>query len=142
MLSVRVPPAELNISAPPPSTPRLGNQRPWYVRSRLYATGHIKDPVPLIEKRRGLSPGGRFPHPEDGLRCGQGVTPPLKLKLITLFGLEPVSTINYRGTLLVAAYHTCPQGIPGFIRRQGIHQRFEKFDVSFSFLVLHSHSRL
>ena len=23
--------------------------------------GHIKDPVPLIEKRRGLSPGGRFP---------------------------------------------------------------------------------
>ena len=24
-------------------------------------TGHIKDPVPLIEKRRGLSPGGRFP---------------------------------------------------------------------------------
>ena len=25
------------------------------------ATGHIKDPVPLIEKRRGLSPGGRFP---------------------------------------------------------------------------------
>ena len=29
--------------------------------SRVYATGHIKDPVPLIEKRRGLSPGGRFP---------------------------------------------------------------------------------
>ena len=29
--------------------------------SLLYATGHIKDPVPLIEKRRGLSPGGRFP---------------------------------------------------------------------------------
>ena len=28
---------------------------------RVYATGHIKDPVPLIEKRRGLSPGGRFP---------------------------------------------------------------------------------
>ena len=24
-------------------------------------TGHIKDPVSLIEKRRGLSPGGRFP---------------------------------------------------------------------------------
>ena len=24
------------------------------------ATGHIKDPVPLIEERRGLSPGGRF----------------------------------------------------------------------------------
>ena len=25
------------------------------------STGHIKDPVPLIEKGRGLSPGGRFP---------------------------------------------------------------------------------
>ena len=30
--------------------------------SRVCATGHIKDPVPLIEKRRGLSSGGRFPH--------------------------------------------------------------------------------
>ena len=30
--------------------------------SRVYATsGHIQDPVPLIDKRRGLSPGGRFP---------------------------------------------------------------------------------
>ena len=29
--------------------------------SRVYATGYINDPVPLIEKRRGLSPGGRFP---------------------------------------------------------------------------------
>ena len=29
--------------------------------SRVYATGRIKDPVPLTEKRRGLSPGGRFP---------------------------------------------------------------------------------
>ena len=29
--------------------------------SRACATEHIKDPVPLIEKRRGLSPGGRFP---------------------------------------------------------------------------------
>ena len=29
--------------------------------SLVYVTGHIKDPVPLIEKRRGLSPGGRFP---------------------------------------------------------------------------------
>ena len=38
----------------PPSAPRLGNQRPWYVQPRLAATGHIKDPVPLIEKRRGL----------------------------------------------------------------------------------------
>ena len=28
---------------------------------RVCATGHIKDPVPLIEKRRGLSTGGRFP---------------------------------------------------------------------------------
>ena len=29
--------------------------------SCVYATGHIKDPVPLIGKRRGLSLGGRFP---------------------------------------------------------------------------------
>ena len=29
--------------------------------SLVYATGHIKDPVPLVEKSRGLSPGGRFP---------------------------------------------------------------------------------
>ena len=64
--------------------------------------GHIKDPVPLTAKRRGLSPGGRFPpsfihqviiitrlnklytivcsRPEDGLRCRHGVNPPLKLK--------------------------------------------------------------
>ena len=27
----------------------------------LYATGQIKDPVPLIEKSRASSPGGRFP---------------------------------------------------------------------------------
>ena len=67
--------------------------------SRACATGHIKDPVPLIAKRRGLSPGGLFPpsfihqviiitglnklynyicsRPEDGLRCRQGVNPPL-----------------------------------------------------------------
>ena len=39
-----------------PSAPRLGNQRPWYgMSSPVYATGHIKDPVSLIEKRRGLS---------------------------------------------------------------------------------------
>ena len=29
--------------------------------SLVCATGHIKGPVPLIEKSRGLSPGGRFP---------------------------------------------------------------------------------
>ena len=47
-------PRGLNISvSPPPSAPRLGNQRPWYVQPYVYATGHIKDPVPLIEKRRG-----------------------------------------------------------------------------------------
>ena len=60
MLSVRVPPAELNISAFPPVL------RDWVTKglgmsSLVYATGHIKDPVPLIAKRRGLSPGGRFP---------------------------------------------------------------------------------
>ena len=40
--------------------------RDWVIKgfgisSLVYATGHIQDPVPLIEKRRGLSPGGRFP---------------------------------------------------------------------------------
>ena len=40
--------------------------RDWEIKglgmsSLVYATGHIKDPVPLIAKRRGLSPGGRFP---------------------------------------------------------------------------------
>ena len=45
----------------PPSAPRLGNQRPWYMSSLVYSTGPIHDPVPLIERRRGLSPGGRFP---------------------------------------------------------------------------------
>ena len=59
-LSVRVPLAELNISAFPPVL------RDWVIKgpgisSRVCAAGHIKDPVPLIEKRRGLSPGGRFP---------------------------------------------------------------------------------
>ena len=78
---------ELNISAFPPVL------CDWVIKglgmsSLVYATGHIKDPVPLIEKRRGLSPGGWFPpsfihqviitglnkliacsRPEDGLRC-------------------------------------------------------------------------
>ena len=40
--------------------------RDWVIKglgmySRVYATGHITDPVPLIGRRRGLSPGGRFP---------------------------------------------------------------------------------
>ena len=40
--------------------------RDWVIKglgmsSLVYAPGHIKDPVPFIEKRRGLSPGGRFP---------------------------------------------------------------------------------
>ena len=50
----------MNISSFPPVL------RDWVTKglgmsSLVYATGHIKDPVPLIEKRRGLSPGGRFP---------------------------------------------------------------------------------
>ena len=60
MLSVPVPSAGLNISAFPPVL------RDWVIKSLgmsslVYATGHIKDPVPLIAKKRGLSPGGRFP---------------------------------------------------------------------------------
>ena len=59
MLSVRVL-AGLNMSVSPPVL------RDWVIKglgmySRVYATGHIKDPVPLIKMRRGLSPGGRFP---------------------------------------------------------------------------------
>ena len=62
-----------------------------FLNSSVYATGHIKDPVPLSEKRRGLSPGGRFhssiiqssytimcSRPEDGLICRLGVKLPLK----------------------------------------------------------------
>ena len=32
-----------------------------YMSSRVCVTGHIKDPVPHIEKSRALCPGGRFP---------------------------------------------------------------------------------
>ena len=49
-LWVRIPPGTVSFFDFPPSAPRLGNQRPWPYRA-----------VPLIEKRRGLSPGGRFP---------------------------------------------------------------------------------
>ena len=40
--------------------------RDWVMKglgmsSLVYATGDIKDSVPLIDKRRGLSPGGRVP---------------------------------------------------------------------------------
>ena len=47
--------AEIRGGAPSPLNP------PIYVSSRVCATGHIKDPVPLIEKRRGLPPGGQSP---------------------------------------------------------------------------------
>ena len=85
--------------------------------SLVYVTGHIKDPVPLIAKRRGLSPGGRFPPsfihqvilitglnklrytivcscPEDGLRCRQGVKPSLKLKKKTVITWTPYSCVT------------------------------------------------
>ena len=45
----------------PPSAPRDWVIKGLGMSSLIYATGHIKDPVPRIEKRRGLSPGGRFP---------------------------------------------------------------------------------
>ena len=54
--------------------------------SRICATGHIKDPVPLIEKSRTSCSGSSFPHSshtEDGLRCCEGITPPLTLSLIS-----------------------------------------------------------
>ena len=43
----------------PSSVPRLGNQRPWYVQPRLCDWAYQRSHV--IEKTRGLSPGGRFP---------------------------------------------------------------------------------
>ena len=43
----------------PPIGPLLGKKRPWYVH--VCATGHMKDSVPLIEKRRKSYPGGRSP---------------------------------------------------------------------------------
>ena len=51
---------ELNISA---SLPVLHD---WVIKgpgmsSHVCAAGHIKDPMPLIEKRKGLSPSGQFP---------------------------------------------------------------------------------
>ena len=60
MLSVRVPLAELNTSAFPPLL------CDWVIKglsmyNRVCATGHVKDPMPVIKKRKGLSPGGRFP---------------------------------------------------------------------------------
>ena len=68
--------------------------------SRVSVTGHIKDPVPLIENSKASCPDGRFPpsfihqviiltgltivmtspvcfHPEDGLGCRQDVKPAL-----------------------------------------------------------------
>ena len=58
-------------SIPTRRTEHFGSPPPprdcdWVIKglgmsSLVYVTGHIKDPVPLIEKRRGLSPGGRFP---------------------------------------------------------------------------------
>ena len=100
VLSFRVL-AGSNISVSPPVI------RDWAIKglgmsSLVYVTGHIKDPVALSEKKRRLSPGGRFPpsfihqviiitrmnklynhmicsRPEDGLRCRLGVKLPLKL---------------------------------------------------------------
>ena len=71
--------------------------------SRVCVTGHIQDPMSLIEKKRGLSPGGRFPpgfihqviiitglnklydcmfSPWGGPGCRLGVNSPLKLKTV------------------------------------------------------------
>ena len=53
----------------------MPNQRPWYVQP-CNAIGHIKGPVPLVDKSRTSCPRGRV-----GFRCRQGVTPPLTLSL-------------------------------------------------------------
>ena len=51
--------------------------RDWVIKglgmsSLVYATGHIKDPVPLIEKRRGLSSLGHSDTPISGNRSPFG----------------------------------------------------------------------
>ena len=47
-------------SSPTRGTKHFGSHD-WVIKSRVCATGQIKDPVPLIEgDRRGLSPAGRF----------------------------------------------------------------------------------
>ena len=81
MLSVRVPSAELKISAFPPVL------REWVFKglgmsSLVYATGHIEDPVPPIEKRRGMSPCGRFP-------------PSFIYQVIIITGLNKLYNNNY-----------------------------------------------
>ena len=55
------PEDEFHLAGDPDSGPLLGNQRPGYVQPRVCASGHIKDPVPLIEKSSASCPGGRFP---------------------------------------------------------------------------------
>ena len=116
----RVPLAELNISA---STPVPHD---WVIKglgifSWVCTTGHIKDPVPLIEKRRGLSPGGRFPpsfihpsnhhhltdcsRPEDDLRCPLGVQHPLQLNLRgdRFYGLVDLRTCTFGKLILLVS---------------------------------------
>ena len=70
--------------------------------SLVYATGHMKDPVPLIEKSRGLSPGGRFP-------------PSFIHQLISITGLNKlqlyVLTIElHRIEMTALSQHTAPGG--------------------------------
>ena len=65
-LVARPPLTRCVVGSSPTRTEHFGSPRDWVIKglgmsSRVYATGHIKDPVPLIKKRRGLSPGGRFP---------------------------------------------------------------------------------
>ena len=64
--------------------------------SRVCATGHIKDSVPLVKSSRALCPGGGPPsfirsRSEDGLIYRQGITPPLKLT-------KPNCSVCYTGT--------------------------------------------
>ena len=93
---------------PPPTSRQLPTPLDWvnkgFAICQTVSSGHIKDPVPLIDKSRALFPGGRVPpsfiHQVifiTGLNklwlllyvlvlkmavC-QGVKPPLKLKTIT-----------------------------------------------------------
>ena len=47
--------------APPPVVHVWVNKGLGIISSHVCATGHIKDPVPLIAKSRASCPGGRFP---------------------------------------------------------------------------------
>ena len=88
----------------PPSAPRLGNQRPWYVQPHLCDWTYKRSRATYRKEKgivsrwsvssysfihkviiiTGLNKFTICSRSVDGLRCRQGVKPPLKLKKLTL----------------------------------------------------------